>query len=400
MRRTVLTALALALAAASAGAQRPTTAPKRPRLPAGADTNDAQTYLTYANHVAEQSPDDAAAAYYWAARLNPGLGDALYGQRIASLLGDPPLLQKLITARERNAKALQRLDSLQLHALMLNPFLYRGLDLTLLTTYVRQAIESDARRDGANVGRGEIDYVTTKWLQESGPYMRGWMAYSRRDFDKALQHYADAMKPLKDKSDLRTERGRIFAIVGRRDSALAEFRRALDELRTRDAKDVVVLYNSKAVLEQSIGMLLEQQDSVDAAREAYGRALQEDLAYWPAHVQLGMLAAAAKDTATAMSELALASQIAPNDAYVHYLVGASLLLINKADAALPELTKASTLEPLYAPPHAMLGRLYEAASFTEEAVAAYERYLARASQSDPQRAGIAQRLAKLKSAGA
>jgi len=63
-------------------------------------------------------------------------------------------------------------------------------------------------------------------------------------------------------------------------------------------------------------VLLEQHDRVSEAREAYGRALQEDIAFYPAHVRLGLLALNAKDTSTAISELDLAAQVAGTEPYV------------------------------------------------------------------------------------
>jgi Flp pilus assembly protein TadD len=224
------------------------------------------------------------------------------------------------------------------------------------------------------------------------------VSYGAGDFDGALRYYSQALKSTKEKADLHVERGRIFGMRAEADSAIAEFRQALTEQRKRDAKDVVVVYNSKAVLEQAIGVLLEQQDSVVGAREAYGRALQEDLAYWPAHVRLGQLAITLKDTATAVSELTLAAQIAPKEGYVRALVGSSLAMLGKVDEAVTELTKAIELEPYYAMPHVMLGRIYDQAGFHDEAAASYAQFLAHASRHDPQREFAEQRAAALKAA--
>jgi hypothetical protein len=42
----------------------------------------------------------------------------------------------------------------------------------------------------------------------------------------------------------------------------------------------VYFYDSKALFEHTIGMLLEQENDFAGAREAYARALQEDLAFY------------------------------------------------------------------------------------------------------------------------
>ncbi|MBK9976546.1 MAG: hypothetical protein IPP20_01235 [Gemmatimonadetes bacterium] len=81
---------------------------------------------------------------------------------------------------------------------------------------------------------------------------------------------------------------------------------------------------------------------------------------------------------------------------MHYTLGFTLAYAQQLDRAVEALTKASTLEPLYAMPHAMLGRVWEAKRDAVKAAAAYDAYLARASQSDPQRAEIQQRLDDVK----
>ena len=158
----------------------------------------------------------------------------------------------------------------------------------------------------------------------------------------------------------------------------------------------MVLYDSKAVAEYSIATLLEGAGEGNKARDAYGRALQEDLAYYPAHMRLGLLQLSEGDTTAAMSELALASEIAVDDPYVHYLNGWVLGKAKHTAEAVAELTKATKLEPYYALPNLVLGAQYETLEKAPEAIAAYERYLALASARDPQRAFATERVADLK----
>jgi tetratricopeptide (TPR) repeat protein len=158
-----------------------------------------------------------------------------------------------------------------------------------------------------------------------------------------------------------------------------------------------VIYNSKAMLEHSIATLLEGRDEKAAAREAYGRALQEDLAFYPAHVRIGLLALGERDTTAALTELELATQVAVDDPYVRYTYAYALASTQQVDKAMEELTKAVTMEPLYALPHALLGRLWEQKHDAAKAAASYEAFLARASRRDPQRAEVTERLADVKS---
>jgi hypothetical protein len=55
--------------------------PRRPKLPAGADTNSARTYYDFALGQLRSSPDKAADALYWATRLEPMWADAFYARR-------------------------------------------------------------------------------------------------------------------------------------------------------------------------------------------------------------------------------------------------------------------------------------------------------------------------------
>jgi tetratricopeptide (TPR) repeat protein len=167
--------------------------------------------------------------------------------------------------------------------------------------------------------------------------------------------------------------------------ATEEFGRALEEMRKKDQKDLVVFYNSKALAEYSIGVLLEGADSTKGAREAYGRALQEDLAYYPAHMRLGLLSLGLKDTTTAMSELALASQIAPAEPHIRYVNGYVLAACGHYAEAAVELTKAVELEPFYALPYLRLALVNEQLDKGKEALDAYLKFISLAAASDPQR---------------
>src|SRR5206468_1033347 len=124
--------------------------------------------------------------------------------------------------------------------------------------------------------------------------------------------------------ELRAERGRLLVQIGEADSALTELTQALDELRRADKKDLVYVYDSKALLEHSIGLVQQRLGNGAAAKEAFGRALTEDLSYFPAHMQLAYLGLGTKDTATALSEMDLAVQIRPGDPTLRFTYGYAL----------------------------------------------------------------------------
>ena len=180
------------------------------------------------------------------------------------------------------------------------------------------------------------------------------------------------------------------------ESAVNEFQKALEQLRTKDEKSLVVLYDSKAMAEFCIATLLEGAGEVQKAKEAYGRALQEDLAYYPAHMRLGLLALGQGDTTTAVSELAMAAEIAPTDPFIRYMNGYVLGRARRPAESVAELTKAIELEPYYALPNLVIATQYEALAKGPEAIAAYEQFLRTASTRDAQRQFATDRLADLK----
>ena len=395
VRITVALLLAVSFAS-SLEAQRLGPPPSRPKG-AVVDTNDAQGYLDYGIKVFEEDPRASAAAFYWAARLNPGSADALYARRAALLMADEGLRRTFIDGgrRARDSKQLRALDSLYLRALNLNPMLYRRLDRRLLTAHIVQATLREARRNGSEVSRAEVDFAVEGWLRDAPSEFRGWLAYGDGQFDRALGYYASAEKSAKFKAGLRVERGRIFGMTGQLDSAIAQFRLALTEMRTRDTKDLVFFYDSKALFEHTIGTILEQQNDLTGAREEYGKALQEDLSFYQAHQRLGLLALGMNDTATALSELDLAVQIAGDEPFLRYVYGWSLGAAGKFTEATEQLTKAIELEPYFALPQVALGQVYERLGDGKKAHAAYTAYLARSSHTDSQRAFATTRLKEL-----
>ena len=393
MRR-ILTITAIALTAAMViipvapplEAQRLGKPVARPKLRDVTDTNDAQAYFDAGLRAFGNDPGYAADAFYWAARINPGWGDPLYGRRAAILAQKQGLLNQMMNGNRRS-RELIALDSLHARALMLNPFLYRRLDRQLFISYLT---------NGDRHVQAQYAYEINVWLTQASPQMQAWYAYSMGNFERALQHYATAIGREREKAYLHLERARIFGMRNEVDPAVAEFQLALDELRSKDEKKLVVLYDSKAMAEFSIATLLEGAGQSQRARDAYGRALEEDLAYYPAHMRLGLLALTQGDTAAAVSELALAAEIATDEPLVRYMNGWVLSVAKRPADAIVELKKAVEIEPYYALPNLVLGQQYEKLEKAPEAIAAYDRFLKTASAAEPQRAYATARMDDLK----
>ena len=172
----------LALAAtlgAPLAAQRLGPPEQRPRLRDAADSNDAQAYFNLGVASFKNDPGEAAAAFYWAARINPAWGEALYARRAALLMRDQRMLKEVMEdkGRARSSPELRRLDSLQFRALMLSPFLHRTLDRQMFVAYFRKSILDD---NGGDAG-ADLDYAIEK-------YLRGRIAPRRKRREQRMQY--------------------------------------------------------------------------------------------------------------------------------------------------------------------------------------------------------------------
>lgn len=397
MRHALLTACLAAFAAVpSLGAQR--AEPARPKLAAGADTNDADAYYRLGLAVIERDPAKAADAFYWAVRINPMWADAYYARRVALLLQNRRQLARYLRGDKRVVRSpeMLRADSLYLRALALQPFLYEKLDRVLLGALVYDAVRDAAR--GGEVSAAEIEYHLNAYIQSSPPAVRAWHAYSGGYFPEALAFYAQAIKRTRDNAWLHADRGRLFFQLGNADSALTELTQALEKMRAADEKEVGYLYESKALMEHRLGMVHRRLGNAAGAREAFGRALVEDLAYYPAHMEMGFLALEAKDTTTALSEMELAVQLAGDDPWLRYSYGYTLGVTGKFKEAEAQLRKSTDLDPFFAAPHYVLGQVLDTQARGPDALQAYQRFLALARRQDPNRADAEERTAYLAAA--
>jgi tetratricopeptide (TPR) repeat protein len=377
-------AVGLAFVAGIASAQA-SRQPERPRLPNGADRNDPWTYYRIGQSSLARDPDKAADAFYWAARLNPVWAEAYYGRRVALLLHDRRKLALYFRGDRRVIQSPEAMgiDSLYLYALTLNPFLGPQLDHLILQAVIEELSNQAANRSGASAS--EIAFSIERSLSDGPPEWRAMMAYGNGLYDVALSLYAKAIAQSKDKAALLAERGRLFYQVGQHDSALVSLTQALAEMRKSDKKDFVFLYQSKALMEERIGLIQRIKGDKAAARDAFGRALQEDLSYFPAHVQLAYLALESGDTATVTNEMDLAVQIKPNDPGIRFQYGYALGGLNKLTEAEVQLKKAIELDPDFAASHFVLAEVFEAQRRNAEALKEIQAFLALSGANDARR---------------
>lgn len=383
-KRILEIAVSIAIAAGFASAQSPNQ-PARPELPGAADRNDPWTYYRIGQSSLRRDPRKAADAFYWATRLNPAWAEAYYGRRVALLLRDPRKLM-LYFRGDRGvvrSKEAMGIDSLYLYALTLNPFLGPQLDYMILEAVIQEISRQAANTSGASAS--EIAYQLEGYLRNGPPEWRALMAYRDGRFDDALSLYAKAVERAREKGGLLAERGRLFYQIGQHDSALVNLTQALVAMRKADKDDLVFLYQSKALMESRIGMIAHLKGDKAAAREAFGRALEEDLSYFPAHVQLAYLGLESGDTATVISEMDLAVEIRPDDPGIRYQYGYALGSLNRLKEAEVQLKKAIELDPDFAAPHFVLGDVYQASKRKPEALKEFQAFIALSAMNDPRR---------------
>jgi Tfp pilus assembly protein PilF len=392
-------------------AQTNAIAPARPHLAPGADTNSGQSNYEYGIKMVNSDPEEAARAFYWASRIDPSSGDALYALRAAKVLAmnaDEFTAYMEWHGDKRTPQQLA-LDSLVYRAYLIDPFTFGSIDAAIM----RRSIEAWVRKSKPKIDAGELAFAVAIEMQEFGN--RAWFAYTQGKFDDALRMYAEQLKakpmPLMKKKEaerawqafydatiqIHAQRGLIFYMVDSLDSARAEMSTAIEGMSAREEARPVLLYQSKAMYLQALGMIHERAHHPDLARDAYGAALQEDLSSFAAHAHIAGLLLAQGDTTGALSEMDLAVQLQPDDAALRYRYATILVQAKRDGDAAAQLRKAIALDPWYGAPHLLLARIADVEQYTDEAIAEYRAYLGLASKTDLQLLVAKERLSKLTS---
>jgi Tfp pilus assembly protein PilF len=366
--RGIAVALALMVMGVPAlpGQDNPVKEPKRPKLDSGRDTNSAAAYYQWGMQHLTDRPDKAADAFYWAARLEPSGAEPWYGRWAALLLTRQHRdMFALVSEDSRNRKENAKIDSLKYEALMREPLIYTKLDAVLARDFF-QAI--------SQATDGEINEVDLAMVPD--PELKGWLAYGSGRFDESVKQYAIAISRKPKEYGLHAGRARAFIPLLQYDSAAAEFEAERRVEQQREESTLVRVYNSKEMLQFSIGRVRETQDRKAAAQEAYDQALVENLGFYPAHMALGRMALASNDTTAAMKEYELAAQLAPARADVHYLYGVLLMTRRSFDEAAEQFHLAVEADPYFVKPYVPLAYIREGQGKDSLAIAYYTQFIA------------------------
>jgi tetratricopeptide (TPR) repeat protein len=388
-------ALVLLLGALPADAQRERATP-RPRLSATADSNSASAYFDLGVSLLMRRPAEAARAFEWAARLEPRSSEALYARHAALLIADARLnLEYHGMGRRGGGPSPEAVhaDSLYLRALMLDPFVNRRFEREVLRTLIASLVTGG--RPELFSDQAALQYFTGNLLNDLPGALRarihaaeGRLVQAMREFDAVLRETPRGAHRRESRRWVHQERARVYALAGNDSAALDALESAMLTVQEEERDVLIRIYTSRALLEHARAMLHERRGDLPAAREAYARALLEDLSYHPAHARLGALLMAAGDTAGAGAAFELAVQVAPRDPVLRHAYGAHLAAMSEYEAAERELSAAAALAPEHAEPWLLLATVRERLGRIPEALVAFRAFRRHARAADPRLAQV------------
>jgi tetratricopeptide (TPR) repeat protein len=348
---TALLPLILSLLASTVAAQRPA-------LPGGADPNDWNSY--YDRGVELLGRDDAAAdeMFRWAARLDPSRAEPLYARWVVFHLRDIRRFEQYLLDDPRVLRnpAVVAADSLQMQAVIRNPFVHRGL-IALAW-----------------------DQLPGNWGDDA--YTRAFLAYARGELPRAARELEAVLR--RSPRDLRVRHHLALTLVNLRryDAALVELDSVLAGLRRGEERRVVPVYESKELLLYGIGLLYLAQNRAPQAREAFAQAVLEDASQWYVHRGLGLALLIAGNARGALDEYRTALELAGEDPLLLSEYADALSAAGEDAAAAEQLGRLVRIAPEWAGPWRALGNANLAAGRNAEAIEAFTTYLARAPRSD------------------
>jgi Tfp pilus assembly protein PilF len=345
--RFILVALSVALTRALP-AQGPVPMPPRPSMGRDADTNDAQAYYQWA---VQKRAGNAHDAFHWASRLEPNQTTYLFARFHALLTRESGRWQEEFwrgSLSVRRSRKGQLLDSLRDEVMHRDPYAYVVLPCPRLSYLTRER----------NPERAGVGYWSVGCYQE------------------ATVAFGAVLERDPSRLDLLLVRAQGFYITRAYDSTVASLTVLIDSLRARDATHLVRAYESKAMFEFMAGIAHERREDIPAARDAYGRALTEDLGMAVAHQRIARIAKSQGDTAQALAEFETAVSLRPQDAVLRFEFGTALLEVGRHAEAEAQLREAARLEPYWPVPQFNLGAALRGQAKIDQAIAAYEAYVA------------------------
>lgn len=343
-------------------------------LAPGADPRDWEAHFDAGVAVIRRQPAASLVSFETASRLDPTRAEPLFARFVAFWMANS--MEDFLAWRQGNEIQRRRpdaraADSLYALAVQRNPFVHRGLEILL------------------------FDRIPGRFLKDRDT--RAWVAYSTGDFAEAVKlHTRTIERAPQDALWQRYDRALSLVMAADFAGAQADIEAILAELRRREATaDELSYYQSKHALLHMVGLLQVQRRDLAAARAAFGEALVENAGFAYAQAALANVSRMERKPRDAVTEFALAIELAPDDAVLRWQHAQALFDANRYDAAVAEATVAAEREPLWAAPYLVIGRARERQRRTEQMTAAYAAYVARAPESDPTARSLRTRISGL-----
>ena len=296
--------------------------------------------------------------FMWASHLDPTRAEPLFARWVAFWMRDVRRFERAVYREGRlnpgDSAVIRSADSLYYHALERNPFVPQNL---IVLAY--EDVAMDMPENSLNMG---------------------FFAYGRQQYVLAASHLAQAIAQNPKLLWLHYDRALTFVPQQEYDSAVVELATLLAVLRSQEQKRMSPIYESKELIAYGLGVLHLLEGHNDSAQQFFEQAMTENLAFFPAQIQLGDLALSHRDTAVASRSFRQAADLAPGEAWVQARHGLALLLMGRSVAAIDPLQRVIKLEPWWAEPYRLLGLAWEDAGDKQEAAKAFAAYLQRAPQ--------------------
>ena len=329
--------------------------PPRPPLAALAtlDSNDAHQYYDVGMASVDTNQSLAAAAFFWASRLDPSWAEPYFARWYVLRRAEP---------RATSDSVRNLVDSLRDVALMRDPFVDEQISL-----------------------QGRSDRRISNW----------YFAFSGRRYDLASQELAKLIPKHPNVLDVYVYRAKATYYLHQYDTAAAILQSAIDRITLWDTTRLQRRYLARTIFTYAMGLAYQQGHRDSAARSAFQLTLTENLGFYMAHVHLASEALSAGDTATAIAEAQLAAEIRPDDPVVQLFLGKTLLSAHRPAEAIEHLRAATVADPYFALPYYYIGQASGLAHDTSASLMAYRAFLAHASRADNLRRSAEEALATL-----
>jgi tetratricopeptide (TPR) repeat protein len=395
--------------------------PARPRIilhtgdTASIDTNDARAYYVAGMAVTARR-EAAAAAFYWASRVDPSWSQPLYQRwSLLRLYATSPAMRGgidslLIAAFDRDpffrdnlylrnkatveslavtqavaaARCVTRYDPMQI---MPRPQLgeWNCDSWYSWPAYLEIRRCTDPAAEGCAWPTGRVYDRSTEW----------YVAYGNTDYAAASRLLARRIKARPDSIVYYYRRAKAQFFLSQYDSAAATLRGGITRMERPRSKAARGWFFTPAEFAYAIGIVRQTQGQDSAARAAFHESVTLEPRLAMGHLHVATAALAAHDTATAIAEGRLAADIRPDDPVVQLVLGYTLLNAGQTADAATHLDAAIAADSAYALPYLYLGEARLLQHDTAGAAAALGGFLSRARRDDTHRRTASAQLAAL-----